>query len=65
MLLTALLSLLPVLVLANPVEKRWTAEEYAGSTASDIFPPTGSESNPSPLPPLKYFFNWTGPRILL
>jgi hypothetical protein len=42
----ALLPLLPLLATANPVDKRWTAQADVGSTTSDVFPPTGSESKP-------------------
>jgi hypothetical protein len=42
----ALLALLPVLALATPVDKRWTASPYVGSTTTDLFPPTGSECYP-------------------
>ena len=44
MLNIALLSLLPFLANANPVNKRWTAEPYAGSTTADVYPPSGSKS---------------------
>ncbi|KAK4683843.1 hypothetical protein P7C73_g6377, partial [Tremellales sp. Uapishka_1] len=49
---TILLALLPALVFASPVEieKRANASAYAGSTTSDIFPPTGTSVN-SPLFP--------------
>ena len=43
MLTAALVALLPSLVLANPLGRRWTASPYAGSTAADVFPPTGSK----------------------
>lgn len=41
----ALFALLPVLALATPVDKRWTASPYVGSTTTDLFPPTGSEQH--------------------
>ncbi|ORX38978.1 putative acid phosphatase [Kockovaella imperatae] len=51
MISAALLTLLPVLAHANPVEKRWQAETWVGSPTSNVYPPNGTSVNTALFPP--------------